>query len=86
MKSVVNTGNPVGTDPEPDAAHQAAGDVHSPDDVHTADDGHTAHGAARDRHAERSAEWGWTGGFPRAARRCGGRLAAIMFLRLIGNH
>lgn len=83
---MVNTGNPVGTDPEPDAAHQAAGDVHSPADVHTADDAHTAHGAARDPHAEPSAEWGWHGGFPKAARIGGWTLAAIMFLMLIGNH
>lgn len=37
-------------------------------------------------HGEPSEEWGWHGGFPRAARIGGWILAAIMFLMLIGNH
>lgn len=45
------------------------------------------HGRSKhDPHAEPSAEWGWHGGFPRAARIGGWTLAAIMFLMLIGNH
>jgi len=35
---------------------------------------------------EPSVEWGWHGGFPRAARIGGWVMAAIMFLMLIGNH
>jgi hypothetical protein len=40
----------------------------------------------RDPHAEPSAEWGWHGGFPRAARIGGWLMAAVCFLFLIGNH
>jgi hypothetical protein len=48
-------------------------------------DEHTSE-LARDPHAEPSAEWGWHGGFPRAARIGGWIVAAVMFLMLIGNH
>ena len=41
---------------------------------------------AVDPHDEPSAEWGWHGTFPRAARIGGWALAAIFVLMLIGNH
>jgi Protein of unknown function (DUF2631) len=56
--------------------------------VNTELDRHDEHARelAHDPHAEPSAEWGWHGGFPRAARIGGWIVAAIMFLMLIGNH
>lgn len=56
--------------------------------VNTELDRHDEHAGevVHDPHAEPSAEWGWHGGFPRAARIGGWILAAIMFLMLIGNH
>lgn len=47
-------------------------------------DRHDEH--AHDPHAEPSAEWGWHGGFPKAARVGGWIVAVIIFLMLIGNH
>ena len=46
------------------------------------------HGAVRpyDPMAEPSAEWGWHGTFPRAARLGGWAIAVILLLMLIGNH
>ncbi|SFA89327.1 Protein of unknown function [Amycolatopsis marina] len=39
-----------------------------------------------DPHDEPSAEWGWHGGFPKAARAAGWFTAFAMFVMLIGNH
>ena len=44
------------------------------------------HAPAHDPHAEPSVEWGWHGGFPRAARVGGWLITASVFLMLIGNH
>jgi hypothetical protein len=53
-------------------------------DVH---DEHGEHAVAhRDPYAEPSAEWGWHGTFPRAARIGGWLIAAILLFMLIGNH
>ena len=64
------------------AAHEGCGVANTELDRH---DEHTSE-LARDPHAEPSAEWGWHGGFPRAARIGGWIVAAAMFLMLIGNH
>lgn len=72
--------------------HARAGDpAHTIEHARAAEDAHTTdhgHGlvAHRDPHAEPSAEWGWHGTFPRAARIGGWALAATFLLMLIGNH
>ncbi|OQO90159.1 DUF2631 domain-containing protein [Saccharomonospora piscinae] len=43
-------------------------------------------GTEVDPRDEPSAEWGWHGSFPKAARAGAWATAAIMFLMLIGNH